>query len=44
MGPPMMVIIEIALSLIVALDFADILADILGAPSLSTKGLLGKMV
>ena len=44
MGPPIMVIIEIAFSFIVALDFADILSDILGAPSLSTERLLGRML
>jgi hypothetical protein len=44
MGPPIMVIIEVALSFIVALDFADILSDILGAPSLQTERLLGKLL
>lgn len=44
MGPPIMVIIEVAFSFIVALDFADSLSDLLGAPSLSTQRLLGKMV
>ncbi len=44
MGPPIMVIIEIAVSFIVALDFADILSDILGAPSLQTQRLIGKLL
>ncbi len=44
MGPAVMIMVEIAFSFIVALDFADILSDILGAPSLSTQGLLGRLV
>jgi hypothetical protein len=43
-GPPVITIIEIAFAFIVALDFADILSDILGAPSLTTEGLLGKVL
>jgi hypothetical protein len=44
MGPAIMLVVMIALSLVVALDFADILSDILGAPSLSTERLLGKIL
>lgn len=43
-GPPVISIVEIALAFIVALDFADILSDILGAPSLTTEGLLSKVL
>jgi hypothetical protein len=43
-GPPVITIIEIAFAFIVALDFADILSDILGAPSLSTEQLLSKVL
>lgn len=44
MGPPIMVIVEIAVSFIIALDFADILSDLLGAPSLQTERLIGKLL
>jgi hypothetical protein len=44
MGPPIMVMIELAFSFIIALDFADILSDILGAPSLQTERLMGKLL
>ena len=44
LGPPIIIIVEIAFSFIVALDFADILSDILGAPSLSNERLLGRLL
>ncbi len=44
MGPVILIVVEIAISFVIALDFADLLSDILGAPSLSTEGLLGKVL
>jgi hypothetical protein len=44
MAPAVLLVAVIALSLVVALDFADILSDILGAPSLTASSLLGKIL
>jgi hypothetical protein len=43
-GPPVVVIVEIGFCFLIALDFTDILADILGAPSLSSQKLLGNLL
>ncbi|MDE1865512.1 MAG: hypothetical protein KGH94_02645 [Candidatus Micrarchaeota archaeon] len=44
MGPAIMIAVMIAISLVVALDFADILSDLLGAPSLSSESLLKRVL
>jgi hypothetical protein len=44
MGPAILVVVEIAISFIIALDFADIVSDMLGAPSLTTEGLLRRLL